>query len=300
MSQSASNPCVYGFGFRSLRLSSIEQLEVLLDDAWSSVRQANGELLLARADMFKEEPRENGDSVEDKKKNDDTNKTNGEDTVNPSNDNEGTFKKLVRFSIKNTTKSIDGKQNKSERKEDKIDVSSSSRNSSRRAGGLRRRVSVTSTRKKYDLAQELVDDINAVGRTVEDGDGYCFKLFSQSAKQTGNKIIQVLNHPSYAVVTFTSRQAAIAARQCMIDGKAKRAWKQIENIPMTPLADAPPMNIFFIRGCWYVYSKVYLLFVSVFCSLKIIIQKCIYESTTNRHAYLYLLTHNLHACLAAQ
>ncbi|MGK3738909.1 MAG: hypothetical protein ACI8RD_003745 [Bacillariaceae sp.] len=49
--------------------------------------------------------------------------------------------------------------------------------------------------------------------------------------------------------------------QCVADGKGTRAWKQIHNIPMTPLADAPPRNICFCRGCWYVcYSTGFLVF----------------------------------------
>jgi hypothetical protein len=43
--------------------------------------------------------------------------------------------------------------------------------------------------------------------------------------------------------------------QCVADGKGTRAWTQIQNIPMTPLADAPPRNIFFFRGCWYVIRQ---------------------------------------------
>jgi hypothetical protein len=39
------------------------------------------------------------------------------------------------------------------------------------------------------------------------------------------------------------------------DGKGTRAWTQVQNIPMTPLADAPPRNLFFIRGCWYVIRQ---------------------------------------------
>jgi hypothetical protein len=65
----------------------------------------------------------------------------------------------------------------------------------------------------------------------------------------GKAFITALNHPSYAVITFSSRQAAIAARQCLADGGANNSWQQIDEIPIPPLADAPPRNIFFFRGC---------------------------------------------------
>ncbi|KAG7373736.1 protein of unknown function DUF221-domain containing protein [Nitzschia inconspicua] len=37
--------------------------------------------------------------------------------------------------------------------------------------------------------------------------------------------------------------------QSLADGGAINTWKQIDDIPVAPLADAPPRNIFFFRGC---------------------------------------------------
>jgi hypothetical protein len=68
--------------------------------------------------------------------------------------------------------------------------------------------------------------------------------------------VTALDHPTYAVVTFSSRQAAIAARQCLADGGVRNTWKQVDDIPIPPLADAPPRNICFFRGCWYVPSMI--------------------------------------------
>jgi len=65
----------------------------------------------------------------------------------------------------------------------------------------------------------------------------------------GRAFVTALNHPSYAVITFSSRQAAIAARQCLADGGANNSWQQIDDIPIPPLADAPPRNLLFFRGC---------------------------------------------------
>ena len=52
-----------------------------------------------------------------------------------------------------------------------------------------------------------------------------------------------LDHPSYVVVTFTSRYAAVVARQCLPDGAPRNRWKQVDDIPLYPLADAPPLQI---------------------------------------------------------
>jgi len=49
-------------------------------------------------------------------------------------------------------------------------------------------------------------------------------------------------------VTFTSRHSAIIARHCLADGGATNAWKQVDCIPVYPLADAPPLMCF-PRGC---------------------------------------------------
>jgi hypothetical protein len=54
-------------------------------------------------------------------------------------------------------------------------------------------------------------------------------------------------HPSYAVATFTSRYAAIIARQCLVDGGGTSAWRKVDGIPIYPLADSPP-NMFFPSG----------------------------------------------------
>ena len=60
---------------------------------------------------------------------------------------------------------------------------------------------------------------------------------------------KITRRESYAVVTFTSRQAAIAARQCLSDGSGLDGWRQVDSIPIPPLADAVPWNICDCRGC---------------------------------------------------
>lgn len=59
----------------------------------------------------------------------------------------------------------------------------------------------------------------------------------------------LIRESTYAVVTFMSRQAAVAARQCLADGRGQNRWQTSQKIPVPPLADAVPWNICFCRGC---------------------------------------------------
>ena len=53
---------------------------------------------------------------------------------------------------------------------------------------------------------------------------------------------------TYAVVTFTSRQAAIAARKCLADGRGAESFKTIDSLPVPPLADSAAFNLCDFRG----------------------------------------------------
>jgi hypothetical protein len=54
---------------------------------------------------------------------------------------------------------------------------------------------------------------------------------------------------SYAVVTFTSRQAAVAARACLADGRGANRWLTLKEVPIPPLADAAPFDFVTFRNC---------------------------------------------------
>jgi hypothetical protein len=53
---------------------------------------------------------------------------------------------------------------------------------------------------------------------------------------------------TYAVVTFTSRQAAVAARHCLADARGADRWVNLSDLPTPPLADAPSCGTS-CRGC---------------------------------------------------
>lgn len=53
---------------------------------------------------------------------------------------------------------------------------------------------------------------------------------------------------TFAVVTFTSRQAAVAARHCLADSRGADRWNTVSEIPSPPLADAPVCNLSNLAG----------------------------------------------------
>ena len=74
------------------------------------------------------------------------------------------------------------------------------------------------------------------------------KVLQHAATMSSQAVSTIVEDSTYAVVTFTSRQAAIAARQCLADGRGSDRWKEVQDIPTAPLADAPPLNCWSGRG----------------------------------------------------
>ncbi|VEU35296.1 unnamed protein product [Pseudo-nitzschia multistriata] len=248
MSQSASNCCVYGCTPKTLSFLSIEQLEVLVEDTWTSAHEANAMLLLARANMFKEHQKREAEintkiEVATSKKDDATNDEKSQSVKKTQSEDASTS----RFSRKRPASSnLDLSSSKDERtaSANPSDLPSNLDHNVLKMSGLRQRGKragrTQSTRAKYNVAQKLVTEINDISTPMrEDAEDE----IGHGAKKG------VLDHPDYCVVTFTSRQAAIAGRQCLIDGKGTRAWAQVHSIPMHPLADAPPRTPCFCRGC---------------------------------------------------
>lgn len=60
---------------------------------------------------------------------------------------------------------------------------------------------------------------------------------------------ELKSESTFAVVTFTSRQAAVAARHCLADGRGAKRWTPVEEIPVPPLADAAACDLVTCRGC---------------------------------------------------
>jgi len=53
----------------------------------------------------------------------------------------------------------------------------------------------------------------------------------------------LVGESTFAVVTFTSRQAAVAARHCLADSRGADRWNPVKDLPSPPLADAPVCNL---------------------------------------------------------
>jgi hypothetical protein len=60
------------------------------------------------------------------------------------------------------------------------------------------------------------------------------------------KAVDLSSESTYAVVTFTSRQAAVAARHNLADGRGLENWLNLVDIPVPPLADGDSIGI---RSC---------------------------------------------------
>ena len=68
-------------------------------------------------------------------------------------------------------------------------------------------------------------------------------------KKTIDAVDEFKSTSTFAVVTFTSRQAAVAARHCLSDGRGVGRWIPVEDIPVPPLADASVCDFCDCRGC---------------------------------------------------
>jgi hypothetical protein len=75
------------------------------------------------------------------------------------------------------------------------------------------------------------------------------KVKDWAKAQTTGAVEDLARESTYAVVTFTSRQAAVAARNCMADGRGVDRWVAISDIPIAPLADASACDPCACRNC---------------------------------------------------
>lgn len=139
-------------------------------------------------------------------------------------------------------------------------------------GAQLRQRAAHSTQRSWDTVQNITRDMSQEHREVSSKSRLCAGLFRRLRRDTNAvrantkrmaeqvlsslalndtnfaSVVNVLEHPTYAVVTFTSRQSAISARQCMADGRGLDRWQEVDELPVAPLADAPPWSLFFCRS----------------------------------------------------
>jgi hypothetical protein len=268
--QSSSSPCPFGFAPNLLKISSIEELREIEDDLLDDLKVLNDELIEAREDVIRGQDDDyEVDSTMISTASFDRG-IGGSDSFDDDGDGEGTSRSSCSDFISGGISSIPSP--KSERK--------SLRNLRNRIVGAV--ASGSSATNQWEKAEEVSSSMREIPEsTLKSGYGLVgsgsssLPLYSKSGgsfaccrynpcfgetlkslpkyygqmKGAGRAFVTALDHPSYAVITFSSRQAAIAARQCLADGGAANSWQQIDEIPIPPLADAPPRNIFFCRGC---------------------------------------------------
>lgn len=238
--QSSASPCPFGCFPNSLKLLGIEELREIEEDLWADIKTLNEELIEAREYVVKHDDDFEVDS---------TMITSAASFESAGGGDHGSIGENEDILLDNPV--------------------------SRRSPGceLRHRGAETVDR-QWEKAQEVASsmkDIPEVAKRVGGGlislnclssqlpcsmYNPCFKETLNSLpkyyghmKGAGRAFVAALDHPSYAVITFSSRQAAIAARQCLADGGANNSWQQIDEIPIPPLADAPPRKMCFCRGC---------------------------------------------------
>jgi hypothetical protein len=232
---SSSNACPFGCGEGSIRFSTLEKLEVLEEETLQAAREAYEELIEARESVNR---LTSGVIVE---------------MVVASEEGEDDASLLSKIDDENAGL---------------LDLEEGVQQPAKERKSLRKRA-IAGSAQKWKQAQSLAQSIQgfprksgkneerprkwaaplrrAVVQTREIVEDSALRLRG-TVSRTSNVVTNILEHPTYAVITFTSRQAAIAARQCLADGGGLDRWVEIEELPIAPLADAPPWDIMFCRG----------------------------------------------------
>ncbi len=238
--QSSSSPCPLGCFPNSLKLMHIDELRDIEEDLWADIKVLNAELIDAREYVVKHDDDFEVDST--------------------------------MITSAGSFESAGGGDHSSVGENENNDILLDSPVSRRSAVCKLRHRGAESVDRQWEKAQEVANSMKDIPEVAKRfGGGLfssnclssrlgrynpCFKETLDSLpkyyghmKGAGRAFVTALDHPSYAVITFSSRQAAIAARQCLADGGANNSWQQIDEIPIPPLADAPPRKMCFCRGC---------------------------------------------------
>jgi hypothetical protein len=248
----------YGHGEKQIRKANLEKLTEMLGDAVDDVREAHFELIQAKAIVH----HRSADPVQMQ-------------PISRASSHQGSNDECVGRSNDVPVVSSKPKQeNEESRNLGSNTLSITDSNSSMlRQRKFRNGNGISNSDRQWQLASSIVMDLRStrsVGRSPRQMDSgtWCFtpsrtwrKLFQSTSKivesnhalkraasMSNGVFNRIIENPTYAVVTFTSRQAAIAARQCQADGCGLGGWKEVTDIPTPPLADAAPMNFWSNRG----------------------------------------------------
>ena len=259
--QSSSSPCPLGCFPNSLKILDIEDLREMEEQLWIEIRILNQELIEAREEVVKQD-----DDVEVAStmvttaasfdKGDGVGAGGGDDTSQKSPTgsrslvitNSPSFDNDILLDRPRLTRSISNKF----RNRGTPTVNDQWEKAQEVASSMKETPDTTSAKM---IGLNLISKTRLAFGSCGGRYNPCFKETLNSIPkyyghitETGKAFVTALHHPSYAVITFSSRQSAIAARQCLADGGANNSWQQIDEIPIPPLADAPPRKPCFCRG----------------------------------------------------
>jgi hypothetical protein len=226
---SSASCCPYGCDEYTILHADVATLADLEQQAEEAVHDANEELIRARAEVHRRSPGQEGQVLPLGSPNDTTSIQNETSVHESSNgvQGEGAFSGITDDIMANH-RSATRSSNLSNRWEEAEKLVANERNVIHKANRS----------KKYELDNgHWPNPLHIWNQSTEQS------LGEISKKKSMEVTSRVIDTDSYAVVTFTSRQAAIAARQCIADGCGLDRWREIDYVPIPPLADAPPWNI---------------------------------------------------------
>ena len=291
--QSSSSPCPFGVAPNLLKISSIDELRDKEEDLLDEIKELNIKLIEARQEVVRAY---DGDDINYEVVNSSMMVSTPSLDDNGERNNSNTTSSVIDVDVSASSMMSISDNFDSSRFSYFDDSSISSPNSKRSVFGcsLRNRgtttsgTSPTATTADNSSMKEIPETASLMIKPggFDNGSGGLTSRYSRlftccsSSKYlsksmlpkyyghiqgAGKAFVTALDHPSYAVITFTSRQNAIKARQCLVGGDvggdclgmnnnniccgSNDSWQQIDEIPIPPLADAPPCNLCFCRGC---------------------------------------------------
>jgi hypothetical protein len=254
---SSAGCCIYGCDYRRLANADLESLKELEEEAEDMVEEANQALIEARASVNKnaldiESGASHGSLIAIRKS---TQRSLLHDIENNVPDTEVNDDMAVGYH-KDSSGIGNGSQSDRHSFEScQVDPESGSSEQKWKMAGH-----IANESRKVHVprgTQALIHTMSSGKWHFSPGDSFLRGLREMTQPQLSESIPKkkiklvgaVVDHHIYAVVTFTSRQAAISARQCMADGSGLGRWQEVEDLPIPPLADSAPWDICLCRGC---------------------------------------------------
>lgn len=243
---SAVPMCPYGCGERRIRHADLDDLMEMLEEAEEDVRQSNRNLNLAKKrvnntfETFRKEPGKERDS-----ENEARNSLDFHDGSSEAMEDEVCSYFEEAGDVLSQKPSEEGlRRNRLARQWEKVQAIVV-KNQSLGSRSISKPRIIETGQWRFPFCNSLGNNLVQHGQSFVEVNK---RVLQRAASESGRVMRTVVAESTYAVVTFTSRQAAIAARQCIADGSGLDRWTAVEEIPIPPLADAAPFNFWSCRG----------------------------------------------------